>query len=80
VDGILPTELAMSVPVESIDPSPSPACATNRIVTFSMRAPLASRASAENRTVSPAVTSRVAGVTTMRATGDSGARWAGCCA
>ena len=78
--GILPTELAMSVPVESMDPSPSPPRATKRMMALSIFRPAASSASAENFTVSPATTSNVAGVTTMRATGDSGIGGAGCCA
>ena len=75
--GILPTELAISVPVESIDPSPCSAAATNRMIALSIFRPPASRASAVNRTVSPAVISRVVGVTMMRAIGDSGTFWGG---
>jgi hypothetical protein len=50
------------------------------MMALSIFRPLASRASAANFTVSPATTSNVAGVTTMRAMGESGMAGAGCCA
>jgi hypothetical protein len=61
--GIFPMALATSFPVESIAPDPPP---PKRIRALGTTAPLGSYACAENCTVSPARTVRVAGVITMR--------------
>jgi hypothetical protein len=73
LNGIFPTELATSIPVESIVPSPCSPRGTKRMLALLTGRPAASSARAVTRTESPAVTVRVRGVTSIRATGEAGA-------
>ncbi len=78
--GNLPTELAMSHELPAgMSPSPCPPSIFTEITAPGTTSPFASTARSTSCTESPAVISRVAGITSMRLTGDGGSGAAGAC-
>jgi hypothetical protein len=68
--GSVPVAPALTRPDGSTPPSNQPPAWRKLTVAFGTARPSASRASACRRSVSPAATERLAGVTTIRAIGD----------